>query len=120
MRRFLFWHYWNIAGLFIFIFDGSDDGNFEGLFFGGSLGSTNAKALGYDEVTRLGYTDGIVPGTILGNIYRITLGFDIGTELGFLDGSFDGYNDCKLEGLLLGYSLEYTDGKVLYFDEVTA
>ena len=61
----------------------------------------------------LGYTDGKLFGTILGNVYRITLRLDIGTDLGFLDGSSYGYNEGKLEALLLVDSLGYTDGKVL-------
>ena len=37
--------------------------------------------------------------------------------MGYLDGSFDGSNDVKLEGLLLGDSLVYNDGKVLGYYE---
>ena len=44
-------------------------------------------------------------GTILVDVDVIILGLDVGTELGSLDGSFDGYNDSKLKGLLLGDSL---------------
>ena len=57
----------------------------------------------------MGSADGKVLGAILGNIYGITLG----TNLGSLYGRFDGYDDINIEGLLLGYSLRYTDGKVL-------
>ena len=52
-------------------------------------------------------------GTILGNVDVITLGIDVVTDLGSLDVSSDGSNDVKLEGLLPGYSLVYTDGKVI-------
>ena len=54
---------------------------------------------------------------ILGNINGITLGLDVGTELGYLDVSVDGYNYGKIEGLLLGGSLVYTNLKVLVSDE---
>ena len=37
--------------------------------------------------------------------------------MGSLEVSFDGSNDGKLEGLLLGDSLGSTDGKVLVSDE---
>ena len=37
--------------------------------------------------------------------------------MGSLYGSTDYSNDGKLEGLFLGGSLGYTDGKVLYSDE---
>ena len=69
---------------------------------GDSLGYTTGKVIGSDEGIKTGYTDGKVIGTILGNVDRITLGLDIETELGFLDVSFDGSNESKLEGLLLG------------------
>ena len=39
--------------------------------------------------------------------------------MGSLDGSFDDYNDGKLEGLSIGYSLGSTDGEVLGYDEGT-
>ena len=52
-------------------------------------------------------------GTILVNVDGIVLGIDVGTDLGYLDGSLDGYNNENIEGLSLGGSLEYTDGKVL-------
>ena len=83
-------------------FDGSNDGKLECLFLGGSLGYTDGKVLGSDEVIKLGYTDGKVFGTILGNVDIITLGIDIGTELGCLDVPFDGSNEGNLEGFLLG------------------
>ena len=50
--------------------------------------------------------------TILGHVDVITLEIDFGTELDSLDGSFYGYNDGKLEGLLLGDLLGYNDVKV--------
>ena len=103
-------------------FDGYDDGKFEGLFLGGSLVSTDDKALGSNEGIKLGSTDVKFLGTILGilgNVYGITLGIDIRTKLGFLDGSFDVSNDGNLEGLLLGDSLRSTDGKLLGSDEGT-
>ena len=56
-------------------------------------------------------------GTILLNVDGITLGLDIGTNLGSIYGSFDGSNDGKLEGLFLGGSGKYNDGKVLGSDE---
>ena len=77
----------------------------------------DGKVHGSDEVIKLGCTDGKVLGTILGNAYRITLGIYIVTELCYLDGSFNGYNDINIEGLLLGGSLGYTDGKVIVSDE---
>ena len=57
---------------------------------------------GYDEVIKLGSTDGKVLGTKIGNVYGITLELDIGTDLGSLDGYFDASNDGNIEG----YSLE--------------
>ena len=47
----------------------------------------------------------------------ITLGLDIVTELDSLDEPCDSFNDGKLEGLLLGDSLGYTDRKLLGSDE---
>ena len=58
-------------------------------------------------------------GNIIGNIYGITLGIDIGTDLGSLDLSLDIYNYYKLEVLLLGSSLRFTDGKVHGSDKGT-
>ena len=66
----------------------------------------------------MGLCYGKVIGTILVNLYGITLGIDVGTELGFLDEYFDCYNDVRLEGLFLGDSLVYNDGKVFGYDEV--
>ena len=65
----------------------------------------------------LGFSDGKVLGTILVIVDRITPRIDIITDLGYLDGSFDGYNDGNIEGFFFGYSLVYTDGKVLGSDE---
>ena len=49
-------------------FDGYDDSKLEKLFIGGSLGSTNGKALGSDEGIKLGSTDGKLLGAILVNV----------------------------------------------------
>ena len=68
--------------------------------------------LGYDEFIKLGSTDGKVIVTILGHVYGITNWIDVGTDLVYFDGSFDGYNDGKIEVLLLGDSLGYTGVKV--------
>ena len=84
---------------------------------GGSLGYTDGKVLGYDEVIKLVSTDGKVFGTILVNVDKITPWLDIGIELGFFDELFDGYNDGKLEVLFIGDSLGYIYGKVLGSDE---
>ena len=64
-------------------FDGSNDGNIECFLLLGSLVYTDAKFLGSDEGTKLGFTGGKVSGTILRKVDIITLGIDIGTELGF-------------------------------------
>ena len=50
----------------------------------------------------MGSTDAKSIGNIPRNLDRITLGIDVGTEMGHLDGSFYGYNNGKVEGLLLG------------------
>ena len=63
--------------------------------------TTNGKALGSDEVIKLGSNDSKLLSTILVNVYGITLGLDIGTDLVSLDGSFDGSNDGNLECLFL-------------------
>ena len=97
--------------------DGSNDDKNERLLHGDSLGYTDIKVLGYYEVIKMGLYDGKVLVTILLNVYGITLGIDVGTELGSLDGYLDGSDNNMLGGLLLGYSLEYTDGKVLGTDE---
>ena len=55
--------------------------------------------------------------TILGDLETITLGLDVGTEMGYLDGSFYGSNDGKLEGLLIGDYLRFTNGKLIGSDE---
>ena len=69
--------------------------------------------LGFDEGIKLVLSSGKVLVTILGNIYGITLGIDVGTDLGYLEGSFDGSNGDKIEVLVLGGSLGYTDGNTL-------
>ena len=81
------------------------------------LGYTNDKAIGSDEGINLISTYGKLLITIIGNVDGITLDIDIGTELGFLHGSFDGSNDIKLEGLLLGVLLGSTNYKALGSDE---
>ena len=53
------------------LFDGSNDGNIEGLLLGDSLGSTDVKVLGSDEVIKLGLSGGKVFVTIIGNVYLI-------------------------------------------------
>ena len=68
--------------------------------------------LGYVEVIKLGISYGKVLVPTLENVDGITLGFDVETKQVSLDGSFDGYNDGKLERLLIGDSLGYTHGKV--------
>ena len=81
-------------------FDGSNDGNLEGLFLGGSLGYTDGKLIGSDEVVKLVSTGGKLFVTVFGNVDRITLGIDIETELGSLDGSLDGSNDGNFDGVI--------------------
>ena len=56
-------------------------------------------------------------GAIPVNVDEITLGLDIGTVVISLDGSFDSSNNGKLEGLFLGDSMGFTDGKVIGSDE---
>ena len=56
-------------------------------------------------------------GTIPGDVDEITFGIDVVIELGSLDGSFDGFNDGKIEGLLIEDSLVSTDDKVIGSDE---
>ena len=72
---------------------------------------------GSDEGIKLVLFDGKVIGAILRNVDEIALGIDVVTDLGSVDVSFDGYNDGKLDRLLLLESLGYTDGKVLGSDE---
>ena len=76
-----------------------------------SLGYTYGKFLGSYKGIKLGSNCGKLSVTVLGNVDLISLGIDVGTCLGSLYGSFDDSNDYNLEGLLLGDSLEYTDGK---------
>ena len=49
---------------------------------GDSLGYTDGKVHGSDEVIKLRCSDGKVLGTILGNLDGIILGLDVGTYLG--------------------------------------
>ena len=58
----------------------------------------------------------LVLGNILENDYGITIGIDVETYMGSLYESFDGSNDCKLEGLFIGGSLGSTHGKVIGSD----
>ena len=98
-------------------FNDSNDDNIGSLLIGESLGYNEGMVLGSNEGTKLGYTDGKVLDTILGNVDKITLGLDFGTELSYLDNIFDASNNRNFEGLLLGDSLVYDDGKVLGCDE---
>ena len=70
-----------------------------------------------DEGIKLGLSDEKILFTMLLNVDGITLGLVFGTELRYLYGSSYGSNDDKLDDLLLGDSLEYTDGKLLGSDE---
>ena len=97
--------------------DGYNYGNLEGLFVGGSLGYIDDKVIGSDEGIKLGYTDVKSIGVIPWNVYVTTLGIYFGTDLGSLCESFDGSNDVRIEGLLLGDSLGYNYGKVLGSNE---
>ena len=81
------------------------------------IGSLCVIELGYNLGIELRLSDRKVLGNILGNVDVITICIDIGTCPGSSDGSFDGYNYVKLEGLLIGESLGYTDGEVLGSDE---
>ena len=67
---------------------------------------------------KLGLLHGKVIVTIIGNLYGIILRFDVVTELCSLDGCVNGVNYIYIEGLLLWYSLGYTHGKVLSYDDV--
>ena len=59
-------------------FDGSNDGNLEGLLILVSLGSTDGKVLGSNGGIKLGSTDGKLLATILVYLYGIILGIDFG------------------------------------------
>ena len=59
--------------------------------------------LGSDEGTKQALFDGKVIGTILGDVDWIDVALDVVTDLDSVYVSFDGSNDRKLEGLLLGY-----------------
>ena len=54
---------------------------------------------------------------IIGDVDGIKIGIDFETDSCYFDGFFDGSNNGNIEGLLRGYSLVYTDGKVLGSDE---
>ena len=73
--------------------------------------------LGSEKDIKLVTTYGKVLVTILGKLYEITLGFDVGTDLVSSYGFFDGLDSGNLKALLIGESLEYTDGKVIGSDE---
>ena len=79
---------------------------------------SDIKVLGSDECIKMGIFDDTVIGTIIWNVDAVILGIDAGTELGSLDGSFDDPNDGNIEVLLLGDSLESTNGKGLGSGEV--
>ena len=81
------------------------------------MGSTDGKLRGSDEHIKQGSTNVKLYGTILGYLDGITLRLDVVTELGSLDGYFDGYNYVKIEVVLLGDSLVFTDDKVLGSNE---
>ena len=55
--------------------------------------------------------------TILGHLYVIILRLDFGIEMVSLDISLHVLNDGNIEGVLLGDSLRYTDGKVIGSNE---
>ena len=75
------------------MFDGSNDGNFEGIFPGGSFRSIGGKVLSSYYGIKLYSTSGEVVVTILVNLDVIIRWVDVGTYLVYLDGSFDGSND---------------------------
>ena len=79
--------------------------------------STDGKVLDFDEGIKKGWSYYNVLGAKLGNVYEISPCHDIETYLWSLHRSFDSSNNGNLEGLLLGYSLEYADGKVLSSDD---
>ena len=64
--------------------------------------STNGKVLESDEERNMLSTDGKSISTIIGNVYGIKLGIGVRTEWGSLDSYNDGFNDYKLDGLLIG------------------
>ena len=94
-------------------FDGYNYGKIEGLLLGGSLVSTDLNVHGHDQGNKLGSYGGKVLGTILVNVFGINIGINVGIQLVSSDGSFDGFNDEKLEVLLLEGSLEYIGGKFI-------
>ena len=60
-------------------FDGCNVGKLEDWVLGDSLGYTDGKMLGSDEVINMGSTDGKVLDTMLVNVDGITLGLAVGT-----------------------------------------
>ena len=73
--------------------------------------------LGSDGGIKLGSNDGNRLGTLIGCVDEITLGIDMRTYQEPLYGYYDGSNNGKIEGLLLGCLLRSTDGKVIVSDE---
>ena len=87
--------------------------------FRDSLGYTDGEVLGSDVAIKLGYTYGKVLVTILGSVDGIKLVIDDGTYIGSFYGLFDGSNHGKLESVLPGDSIWFTDGKVIGSDKVS-
>ena len=98
-------------------FDVYNYGYLESLFIGYLLGSTYVKVLGFDDVITMMLSYGSVIGTILGNVDVIIVRLNFGTYMGSLDESFDGSNDCKHGGLLIGDSMWSIGGKVVGLNE---
>ena len=71
----------------------------------------------FDEGITMGICFGEVLGTMFVNVDGIIIGLDVGTDLASLDRYFGSYNDGKFQSLLIGNALEYTDDKMLGFDE---
>ena len=61
-----------------------------------SVQYTDGKVLGYDEVIKVGYTNGKIIANILVNVDGISFGIDFVTELGSCGGYFFGSNYGKL------------------------
>ena len=81
------------------------------------LVSTDDKVIDSYEGIKLWLSNGKFIGTILEDINVIKVRIDNGTKLGSLFGSFDGSNDGNLEGIFLGGSLLFYDGKVFGSDD---
>ena len=62
------------------MFFGSNDGQLLSLLIGKSLGSTDGRMIGSDEVIKLGYNEGKVIDSIPECVYGISLGLDVGTK----------------------------------------